>query len=160
MELSELKEKQKNEYNEMLKRYNELITNRNQIIRDEITEKRKLFNSEISELRKSEKIKYRNEISELKKKMSNVKKKVKVKDYKINIDNSTYIISNKDILLYNGFLGLSRYIIFYNNEPISITSDIETLAKNEKIQKLINNNLLSQFLKTDKIDMTTMLLMA
>lgn len=89
-----------------------------------------------------------------------VKKKVKVKDYKINIDNSTYIISNKDILLYNGFLGLSRYIIFYNNEPISITSDIETLAKNEKIQKLINNNLLSQFLKTDKIDMTTMLLMA
>ena len=89
-----------------------------------------------------------------------IKKKVKVKDYKINIDNATYIISNKDILLYNGFLGLSRYIILYNNEPISITSDIETLAKNEKIQKLINNNLLSQFLKTDKIDMTTMLLMA
>ena len=74
MELSELKEKQINEYNEMLKRYNELITNRNQIIMDEITEKRKLFNSEISEFRKSEKIKYRNEISELKKKMSNVKK--------------------------------------------------------------------------------------
>lgn len=89
-----------------------------------------------------------------------LKKKIKAKDYRINIDGATYVISNKDILLYNGFLGIKRYIFFYNNDPIAVTSDLGIQARNEKVQKLINAGVLGEFLKTNKMDMTLILLVA
>jgi len=87
-------------------------------------------------------------------------KKVAVKDYKIEINNETYTLTNNDIMLKSGFFGITRWAIFYKSNPVSITSEIDKLAENEKIQMLIHNSLIRQFLDVKNMDITTLLLMA
>ena len=58
-------------------------------------------------------------------------KKIKPKTFDIEINKNKYVLTNKDIMLRDTFLGLQRYAVFYQGNPISITNDITELSKNE-----------------------------
>ena len=87
-------------------------------------------------------------------------KKIKPKTFDIEINKNKYVLTNKDIMLRDTFLGLQRYAVFYQGNPISITNDITELSKNENIQNLIHNSVVAQFLDIKNMDLTTMILFA
>ena len=87
-------------------------------------------------------------------------KKIKPKTFDIEINKNKYVLTNKDIILRDTFLGLQRYAVFYQGNPISITNDITELSKNENIQNLIHNSVVAQFLDIKNMDLTTMILFA
>lgn len=87
-------------------------------------------------------------------------KKIKPKTFDIEINKNKYVLTNKDIMLRDTFLGLKRYAVFYQGNPISITNDITELSKNENIQNLIHNSVVAQFLDIKNMDLTTLVLFA
>lgn len=87
-------------------------------------------------------------------------KKIKPKTFDIEINKNKYVLTNKDIMLRDTFLGLQRYAVFYQGNPISITNDITELSKNENIQNLIHNSVVAQFLDIKNMDLTTLVLFA
>lgn len=87
-------------------------------------------------------------------------KKIRPKTFDIEINKNKYVLTNKDIMLRDTFLGLQRYAVFYQGNPISITNDITELSKNENIQNLIHNSVVAQFLDIKNMDLTTMILFA
>ena len=87
-------------------------------------------------------------------------KKIRPKTFDIEINKNKYVLTNKDIMLRDTFLGLQRYAVFYQGNPISITNDITELSKNENIQNLIHNSVVAQFLDIKNMDLTTLVLFA